>query len=332
MKVNIKHIILCLFTLVNSFGIAQEEEVSWSAETTEADKVEKKTFDQEAYEKIKAEVDLIEEMEKKRLEEDSSKFGEGYGVEKGDSYTIWEYDSVSGTYSTRESYRGSGQRNYGDGIQPDSRRFERGKRFQRRKAIERAENRRRQIEESRLKRQKEYEKDKPRQEKIDKEKRELESGKTDGSSAGGGFFKFLLILIIAVILGFAGFMLFAKGPMEGESSKILYDQEMNPDAVQLSELELKILAAKEGEDFRSATRLYFVWVIKELSDRGHIQWKKRKTNYHYQIEVQGQIFYNDFKDAVKNYEFIWYGKYEIGPDDFDIVEKHFKDLINKIKG
>lgn len=322
MKGNIKIILIlvCFF----SAGYAQEEEVEFF--NVEETSVDKKTFNKSEYERIKNEVDLIEEMEQKRLEEDSSEFGLGYGVEKGDNYVIWEYDSITGTINTKEYHRGSGEKNTRDGVQPDARRYERRKEYERRTASERTENRRRQIEKSRLKRSEKEKKSRPRPEEKE------EFNKQSDASLNGSFFKFLLIIVIAGILGFAGYMLFTKGPMEGGSHKILYDQEMNPEAVQLSELEKKIIASKTKKDFRSATRLYFVWVIKELSDRGFIQWKKRKTNYHYQIEVQSQSFFADFKEAVKSYEFIWYGKYEINETDFNVIEAHFKSLINKIKG
>jgi hypothetical protein len=282
---------------------------------------DKKEFNAEEYEKLKEEVDLIEEMEQKKLHEDSSQFGVGYGVEKGDNYTIYTYDSITGRGYYSEKHRGSGANNPDDGVQPNARENAKRKEYQRRAAYERVENRKRQIEENRLKRKKEDSwRDNPRSEEINKNR-----------SSGGGFFKFLLIIVIAIILGAAAYMLFVNAPMEGSSTKILYHQEMNPDSVQLSELEIKIKEAKESKDYRVATRLYFVWVIKELSDKGYINWKKRKTNYHYYLELGGKSFSEDFGIGVKNYEFIWYGKYDVVLDEFNVVEKHFKELISKIK-
>ena len=105
---------------------------------------------------------------------------------------------------------------------------------------------------------------------------------------------------------------------------------MNPHAINISDLETKIKSAKESNNLRLAIRLYFVWIIKELSDNNHIQWKKRKTNYHYQSEVEGELFAEEFKKSIKNYEFIWYGKYDILFDEFKSIEISFKALINKI--
>ena len=206
------------------------------------------------------------------------------------------------------------------------------KAYQRRTARKRYDNRKREIRNEELKKQQDNRRSNPRGEGKDdsKDNPRKDSPRSSTSGVDGGFFKVLLILVIAVILGVAAYMLFVDGPVQGGSAKILYDQEMNPDAVQLSELEIKINAAKDANDFRSATRLYFVWVIKELSDKGHIQWKKRKTNYHYLLEVESKSFSEDFGTAVNNYEFIWYGKYEVKPEEFTVVENHFKELISKI--
>ncbi len=314
MKVSIKNNILysILFLAFVTRSQISYEEIDFG--------IEKKEFNNKEYQKLKEEIDLVENMEQKKLHEDSSKFGVGYGVEKGDNYTIYTNDSITGISYYSERHRGSGVCNSGDGVQPDAREYSKRKEFQRRVAKERLGNRKRQIEDNRLKRKKEGNWiDQPRSEE-----------RNNGNSLGGGFLKFVLIIVIAIILGSAAYILFVNNPFEGSATKILYNQEMNPDSVQLSELEIKIKKAKESNNYRVATRLYFVWIIKELSDKSYITWKRRKTNYHYHLEVEGKPFSEDFGISVKNYEFIWYGKYEISREEFTVVEKHFKRLIKKI--
>ena len=341
MKGLTNHILILIFLMFSTLGNAKKASNSnWTSgavnpSTSDTanlnyqnvyESPHKKEFKKEVYEKIKEEVDLIEKMEQKKLKEDSSSFGLGYGVERGGDYVVYSYDSVTGQGNYVEKHRGSGARNIGDGVHPDARSYKKNrKEFQRRSAFKRERNRRKDIKERKLKRKERYFKDDPR--------REHEKRVKDKSSVSisEDFFKILLYLIIALILGYAAYMLFLNSPIRGDSHKILYDQEMNPDRVQLSELESKINSAKEKNDFRSATRMYFIWVIKELSDREYIVWKKRKTNYNYLLEVQRQNFYGEFEVAVENYEFIWYGKYEISKMDFDVIETQFKNLINKIK-
>jgi len=282
----------------------------------------KKEFNEEEYQKIKQEVDLIEEMEQKKLKEDSSQFGLGYGVEYGKDYIIYTIDSITGEEVYRETHRGSGAQDASDGIQPDARSYSKNQRaFKKRIATKRERNERQRVNRA-LKRKEQDEKDDARKENRRKNQSNV--------SISGGFFKILMLIIIAVILGYAAYMLFVNSPVKGKSHKILYDQDMNPEMVELSELEVKINNAKQDTDYRTAVRLYFIWVIKELSDRDYIVWKKRKTNYNYLLEVNNKEFRDDFESSIKNYEFIWYGKYALGKSDFEGVENHFKKLITII--
>ena len=97
---------------------------------------------------------------------------------------MYTYDSITGISYYSEKHRGSGARNAQDGIQPDARENVKKKEYQRRVARERLENRKRQIEENRLKKNE----DNPRSEKTNKNR-----------TSGEGFFKVILILLIAII-------------------------------------------------------------------------------------------------------------------------------------
>ena len=323
MKVSIKVIFFVFLAMIFNISFAQKDNVS--SEKIEMEEVfdeeveiERKRFNQSDYDRLKSAVDLIEVMEQKRLQADSSTFGEGYGVEKGDSYTIYNYDSIAGTGTYSERQRGSGGIHTGDGVLPENRQNIGQKEFQRRLNTDRRRNSRKDVQREHLKNKEDLQKDNLRDRKQN----------TEG---GEGFFKLLLIILVGGILAFAVYMLFLKTPIEGGSYKILYDQELNPESIKLTELELKIKALKKANDFRGAIRLYFAWVIKELSDKDFIDWRKRKTNSNYSFEVSDKPFHKAFELAVKNYEFIWYGKYEIGKTDFELIEKEFLNLINRIK-
>ena len=314
MKGSIKNFTLIFFIFLMPFLKAQKND----------DKIffgpNKKEFKSEEYKELKSDFNLIEQLEKIEIHEDSSQFGVGYGVEKGDDYIVFTYDSLSSKGNYSEKYRGSGARDLNDGVQPNSRDSFQKKKFKRRTAQERAENKKRRVRESQLKRvQHENLRDQPRSEKY-KQSKQSDNGMI-----------FLRIILVAIVIGVSAYILFVRSPVAVSSVRVSYEQEMNPDSINLSDLETKIKRAKNTKDFRLATRLYFVWIIKELSDKEYIKWKKRKTNYNYQSEVLNEPFAEDFKKSIKNYEFIWYGKYDILSDDFKSVEKSFKVLINKIK-
>ena len=112
--------------LVASFAFAQEEELSdtvtWSEEVEwEEEYINKKDFDDATYNELKKEVELVEEIAKRKLKSDSSEFGTGYGVEYGKDYYVWDFDSVSGGVNVGEEDRRSGGDFKDDGVRGDAR-------------------------------------------------------------------------------------------------------------------------------------------------------------------------------------------------------------------
>lgn len=277
--------------------------------------VTKKSFDDEAYQKFTEDVNLIEELEKRKLKEDSSLLGKGYGVEYGKDYVIYTYDSISGDSITQEKSRGPGSSRNNDGINPN----------QRNKAERDAY-----IKKLKQKRQRNIEQQ-IREEQLKKKEKENKSRSERSSSGDGSVSSLLLYVLLAIALGAVIYLVFMGDKSSNGSKKVHYENDFNPNQIELSALEVQINEAKANNDFRLATRLYFVWIIKELSDHGFIDWKKRKTNHNYLLEVAGQSFYNNFSNCIKTYEFIWYGEYALSKEDFKKVENDFKQLVDIIK-
>lgn len=292
--------------LVSSFAFAEEEEpVEWQEEYTS-----KKSFDTAVYNELKKEVELIEEVAKRKLKSDSSEFGKGYGVEYGKDYYIWDFDSVSGTTTVTEKNRRSGGDFRDDGVRDN----------QKSRGYQRNDKRRN--------------KNIGRNGKLGKQRknsRDISKPRSDhsGSSSGrdGNVGSFFLILFLALVVGAIVYFVFVNSPIEGGSQKIEYDKDIDPTKVQLSELEIKIQEAENSGNYRAATRYYFIWVMKELSDRDFIVWKKKKTNYHYISEVSSQPFNKGFSRGVNVFEYVWYGKYNISKAEYSSVKKEFISLI-----
>jgi hypothetical protein len=308
--------------LTAQFTFAQEEEMeveateetTWSSEEAveEEDYTEKKQFEDYTYNELKKEVELVEEIVKRKLKSDSSEFGKGYGVEYGKDYYVYEYDSVTGGANVSEDSRSSGENFTDDGV----RRNARNPNAYKRDDTKRGENQGRQ---GKLGKPADRTKAKPRADQF-----KAESGR-DGNVG-----TFLLILFLAVVVGAIVYFLFINAPMEGASTRISYDKHFDPTKIELSELEIKIQEAEAIQDFRAATRYYFIWVMKELSDRNHISWKKKKTNYHYISEVASKPFNKDFSRTVNVFEYVWYGKYEIKQSEYNSVKREFTSLIEKL--
>ena len=311
---------LCLL-LTTQFTLAQENEllenpdtlVSYSDETAkDGGYTEKKQFNNSTYNELKKEVELVEEIAKKKLRSDSSEFGRGYGAEYGKDYFIWEFDSVTGEKHVSESRRKSGDNFKDDGVRRNAREPD---------AYRRDNTKRRENTSARGKI------GKPSKRKYEKARRKQLQTKSGRDGTMGSFF---LILFLAVVVGAIVYFIFIKTPIQGSSIKISYEKDFDPTKIQRSELEIKIQEAEESQNFRAATRYYFIWAMKELSDRNYITWKKKKTNYHYISEVSKRPFAKDFSRAVNVFEYVWYGKYNIQQSEYNSVKKEFSLLIRTI--
>jgi hypothetical protein len=82
----------------------------------------------------------------------------------------------------------------------------------------------------------------------------------------------------------------------------------------LPNLLAEALAAK---DFRRAIRLRFLALLKRLSDDSAVAWSPEKTNFDYAYELRPEAARKHFREAVKLYEFPWYGKYEAQRTHYD---------------
>jgi len=139
-------------------------------------------------------------------------------------------------------------------------------------------------------------------------------------SSGSGFWRVLLIILAAaagVLLIY--FLLKNKKPQD---TKVIVDveDEWNPEVVTKTELELKLEAAMEREDFRECVRIYFTFILKELIKKGWIRWKKEKTNHHYVMEMGGRDGSIGFMECVRIYDLVWYGEYQIDRDIFEMLQ------------
>ncbi len=322
MKENIKILYFLCLLLTAQFTFAQEEEATGEYVVTvddaieeevveeEEDYTEKKQFNDSTYDELKKEVELEEEIAKRKLKSDTSEFGRGYGVEYGKDYYVWKYDSVTGGVEVSEESRRSGENFKDDGIRRDARNPNRYKRTD----TKRGQNQGRRGKVG-----------KPAERQKDRDPPSKSSSGRDGNA--GSFF---LILFLAVVVGAIVYLIFISPPIQGGSRKISYEKDFDPTKIQLSELEIKIQEAEDAKEFRAATRYYFIWVMKELSDRDFIVWKKKKTNYHYISEVSKRAFSKDFSRTVNVFEYVWYGKYEIKQSEYNSVKKEFTSLIDQL--
>ena len=154
-----------------------------------------------------------------------------------------------------------------------------------------------------------------------------------------GFFKFFLIALAVVVLAFIiANMVGAEGwslapnnrKVEQAKSNIPITLENVEDNIYESDLDRFIREALDKENYTQAVRLYYLAIIKELSLKKWVKWKKDKTNRDYIRELSNTTFQNGFRNVTNVFERVWYGKQDLGGSDFKgSVQPQLKDLLQE---
>ena len=83
-------------------------------------------------------------------------------------------------------------------------------------------------------------------------------------------------------------------------------------------------------DYRKAVRLLYLESLKTLNHKKWINWKPYKTNYEYQLELSGTKLQSSFDRLTYNFEYIWYGHFDIDQAVYQQLERGFKDFQSGI--
>lgn len=152
-------------------------------------------------------------------------------------------------------------------------------------------------------------------------------------SISAGFWNFILILIIAVILFIIAYLIIRNRKPPNTKLAVEVDNDWNPEVISKTELELRLEAAMEREDYRECIRIYFTFILKELIRKNWIHWKKEKTNFHYVQEMGRREGAHQFNECVRVYDLVWYGEYFIDRDIYELLqpdmEAYYKSLDPK---
>ncbi len=141
----------------------------------------------------------------------------------------------------------------------------------------------------------------------------------------------VLFIGITIGLGFLiyylnqkGFIrLFAKKETQIINEKFI---EENIEQINFDALTTK---AKTENNLRKAVRYYYLWMLKNWSQNGFIEYEPNKTTKQYLNEIQNPTNKAAFQYVSYIYDNIWYGYHEIQSNDFQKIEEQFVQLINK---
>jgi hypothetical protein len=89
--------------------------------------------------------------------------------------------------------------------------------------------------------------------------------------------------------------------------------------------------AVTAENYRLAIRLMFLRLLKNLSNKNIIQYRQERTNFEYLSQLFSSGYYNDFFRLTRNYEYAWYGKFDVSQEAFRTIKNDFENFDRKLK-
>jgi hypothetical protein len=75
----------------------------------------------------------------------------------------------------------------------------------------------------------------------------------------------------------------------------------------------------------------FLRLLKSLADKNIIQYKPDRTDFDYLMQLHSTGYYDDFFRLTRNYEYSWYGQFDIDHERFSVMRKDFDNFDNKLK-
>lgn len=88
--------------------------------------------------------------------------------------------------------------------------------------------------------------------------------------------------------------------------------------------------ALQAKNYRLAIRLQYLQILKLLSQKNIINYMPDKTNHDYMMQLRQTTYYDDFFALTRNYEYSWYGLFEVNEDAYKKVDKAFNKFQNRI--
>jgi hypothetical protein len=88
--------------------------------------------------------------------------------------------------------------------------------------------------------------------------------------------------------------------------------------------------AEASGNYRLAIRLMFLRLLKVMAEKNIIQYKQDKTNFDYLLQLHPTAYYNNFFRVTRNYEYSWYGQFNVSEEAYRIVRNDFNQFDKQL--
>ncbi len=173
--------------------------------------------------------------------------------------------------------------------------------------------------------------------------KEFEKEKKNDEAPGNNFFDWLakqqwyrVLAWVIIVGGFITVLIWYLassnvGLFRRKSKSIteIADEESNENIFEIN-YQKEIENATQAGNYRLGTRLLFLRLLKNLAEKNIIQYKQDRTNFDYLLQLSNTGYYKDFFRLTRNYEYAWYGEFDVNRDAFTVIKNDFDNFNNRL--
>jgi hypothetical protein len=156
---------------------------------------------------------------------------------------------------------------------------------------------------------------------------------TFNSILGSGILGFLLWTFVICFVGFILYQLFLSEGGFRRKSKSVKDTlaEAEEEVItKESDFDALIRQALQSGNYRQAIRYQYLRTLHLLAGKNQVELAPDKTNFQYVSEITNPDHRQAFAALTLNYEYVWYGEFEIDKNIYEKIEDNFRYLNQKI--
>jgi hypothetical protein len=146
------------------------------------------------------------------------------------------------------------------------------------------------------------------------------------------FRELLWVIVLCSFIGVVIWYLAASNILifRKSAKKIISDDdgEVSTDDIFALDYNAEIAKAERANNFRLAVRLWYLQTLKDLAGNGLIEYQHGRTNSDYVTQLYNQSSYRDFFRLTRNFEYIWYGQFDLSAEAYSMMQADFSNFKN----
>jgi hypothetical protein len=143
------------------------------------------------------------------------------------------------------------------------------------------------------------------------------------------------VLLWTVAIAFVLFILYrlflAEGVFKRKPKSVKAEAEVEEEIItNESDFDALIRQALQSGNYRQAVRYQYLRTLHLMAGKSMVQLAPDKTNFQYVSELANRSHQQPFAALTLNYEYVWYGEFEIDKNIYDKIDSNFRGFNQKI--